>query len=75
MLKSIFIFLFYFGTVGIYILSFIIPRDPYLIMPSITMLGIDYPICIAIMVFLYMIYYYTLWNIYIILEKKYGDNK
>lgn len=68
MLDKIFIFLFYFGTISIYIISFIIPKNPYLILPSISMLGIDYPICISIMIFCYTIYYYTLWNIYVILK-------
>ena len=60
-LKIIFRVLAIVGVITINILSFILPKDPYVIIPSYTMLGFDKPLWLCYIVggsFIYLVLLY-----------------
>ena len=64
-LKIIFRVLAIVGVITISILSFILPKDPYMIMPSYTMLGFDKPLWLCYIVggsFIYLLLLYFIYD-------------
>ncbi len=65
MLKSIFQILGIVGFIIICILAFVVPSNPYEIIPALTVMSFDKPLWLCIIVgdgFLYLIVLYALYN-------------
>lgn len=63
-IKTIFIILAIVGVTIISILAFTIPNDPFEIIPSVSALGFDKPLWLAIIIGFSFIYLLLLWYIY-----------
>ena len=63
-MKSIFVVLSFVGVVVISILSFVIPSNPYEIIPSLTMMVGDMPLWLKLILAFSTIYLLVLWSIY-----------
>jgi len=63
-LKSIFVVLSFVGVAVVSILSFIIPSNPYEIIPSLTMMVGDMPLWLKLILAFSTIYLLVLWSIY-----------
>lgn len=64
-LKIIFRVLAIVGVLTISILSFVLPKDPYMIIPSYTMIGFDKPLWLCYIVggsFIYLLLLYFLYD-------------
>lgn len=64
-LKIIFRVLAFVGVIGISILSFVLPKDPYMIIPSFTMVGFDKPLWLCYIVggsFIYLVLLYFVYE-------------
>ena len=68
-LKNIFRVLAFVGVLVISILSFVLPQDPYMIIPSYTMMGFDKPLWLCYIVGGSLIYLLLLYFIYSKIKK------
>ena len=58
------------GVMIIFILAFTIPKDPYIIIPSISMFGFDKPLWLNIIIVGVFFYLMALFSIYDYLEER-----
>lgn len=70
MLKRIFIIIGIIGMIAISIMSFIIPNNPYEIIPALTIMSFDKPLWLCIIVGGGFIYLLILYSIYDKIEEK-----
>lgn len=70
-LKNVFRVLGIVGVIAISILAFVIPKDPFEIIPSYTMFGFDKPLWLAIIIAGVFFYLIILVSIYDYLEKRF----
>ena len=62
------------GSIVICILAFVIPNNPYEIIPAISVMGFDKPLWLAIIITGLVFYNGLLYGIYDTLKEKYGKN-
>lgn len=65
MLKRVFQLLGIIGFIAICILAFVIPSNPNQIIPALTVMSFDKPLCLCIIIgggFIYLITLYSIYN-------------
>ena len=75
MLKIVFYALGVIGVVIISILAFVLPNDPYMIIPAMSVMSFDKPLWFAIIVSGSFIYLFVLSGIYDYLKEKSVDKR
>lgn len=75
MLKIVFYVLGVIGVIIISILAFVLPSDPYMIIPAMSVMSFDKPLWFAIIVSGSFIYLFVLYGIYDYLKEKSVDKR
>ena len=70
-MNKIFYALSVIGSILICVFAFILPKNPYQILPAITIMGIDKPLWLSIIIVGLFFYNGLLYEIYEILNKKF----
>ena len=70
MLKKVFIILAILGIIIISILSFVLPKDPFMIVPALSIVSFDKPLWLCYIIGISFVYLLILYSIYDFIKQK-----